>query len=70
MATTLLKNVALLIFAAFAHVLMVQASDPDILSDFIVPAKLLLMEISSHSPDSVEYWIPKCLLATRELKLA
>uniref|UniRef100_A0A5B7BLR2 Germin-like protein n=1 Tax=Davidia involucrata TaxID=16924 RepID=A0A5B7BLR2_DAVIN len=38
MASTLLKHFLCLLLAAFAASLMVQASDPDILSDFIVPA--------------------------------
>lgn len=37
MATISQKNVTLFILAAFAYALMVHASDPDILSDFIVP---------------------------------
>ncbi|KAK1354567.1 hypothetical protein POM88_047823 [Heracleum sosnowskyi] len=44
MATTLLKNVTFFVFAAFAYVLMVQASDPDILSDFIIPANMTVID--------------------------
>lgn len=40
----MLKNVTLFIFVAFAHVLMVQSSDPDILPDFIIPANFTVID--------------------------
>lgn len=39
-----LKTVTLVVFAAFAHVIMVQASDPDILSDFIIPENMTVID--------------------------
>lgn len=44
MSALLLKNVTLFIFASFAYVLMVQASDPDILSDFLVPENMTVVD--------------------------